>query len=128
MGADRQVKTSGFLKQGSVLAMASILVRMIGLVYRIPMNNILGDEGMGIYSASYEVYNIMLIISSYGLPMAVSKLVSAKCAQGRYRSAYTLFRRSLIFSFFTGGVAALLLYFGADYLESSGGCFRVARP
>lgn len=119
MGADRQVKTSGFLKQGSVLAMASILVRMIGLVYRIPMNNILGDEGMGIYSASYEVYNIMLIISSYGLPMAVSKLVSAKCAQGRYRSAYTLFRRSLIFSFFTGGVAALLLYFGADYLESN---------
>ena len=58
MGEDKQVKTSGFLKQGSVLAMASILVRMIGLVYRIPMNNILGDEGMGIYSASYEVYNI----------------------------------------------------------------------
>ncbi len=119
MGEDKQVKTSGFLKQGSVLAMASILVRMIGLVYRIPMNNILGDEGMGIYSASYEVYNIMLIISSYGLPMAVSKLVSAKCAQGRYRSAYTLFRRSLFFSFLTGGAAALLLYFGADALESN---------
>ena len=117
MGESRQDKTGGFLKQGSILAMASVLVRMIGLVYRIPMNNILGDEGMGIYSASYEVYNIMLIISSYGMPMAVSKMVSAKCAERRYRSAYTLFRRSLIFSIFTGGAAALFLYFGADFLE-----------
>ena len=119
MGETKQAGTGGFLKQGSILAMASILVRMIGLVYRIPMNNILGDEGMGIYSASYEVYNIMLIISSYGLPMAVSKMVSAKCAERRYRSAYILFYRSLVFSLFTGGAAALFLYFGADFLEEN---------
>ena len=119
MGETKQAGTGGFLKQGSILAMASILVRMIGLVYRIPMNNILGDEGMGIYSASYEVYNIMLIISSYGLPMAVSKMVSAKCAERRYRSAYNLFYRSLVFSLFTGGAAALFLYFGADFLEEN---------
>lgn len=119
MGEPKQVKTSGVLKQGSILAVASILVRMIGLVYRIPMNNILGDEGMGVYSASYEVYNIMLIISSYGMPMAVSKMVSAKCAERKYKNAYTLFHRSLIFSVCTGGAAALFLYFGAEFLEQN---------
>lgn len=119
MGEPKKVKTSGILKQGSILAVASILVRMIGLVYRIPMNNILGDDGMGVYSASYEVYNIMLIISSYGLPMAVSKMVSLKCAEKKYKNAYTLFHRTLLFSIFTGGVAALFLYFGADFLEQN---------
>lgn len=119
MGEPKQVKTSGILKQGSILAVASILVRMIGLVYRIPMNNILGDDGMGVYSASYEVYNIMLIISSYGLPMAVSKMVSLKCAERKYKNAYTLFYRTLVFSIFTGGLAALFLYFGADFLEQN---------
>ena len=57
---------SGFLKQGSILAVASILVRLIGMIYRIPMANIIGDEGNGVYSAAFEIYNILLIISSYG--------------------------------------------------------------
>lgn len=63
------------------MAVASILVRMIGLLYRIPMANIIGSEGNGIYSSAYEIYNILLIISSYGMPMAVSKMVSAKCVE-----------------------------------------------
>ena len=80
MEASGRKKTNDFIKQGSVLAAASILVRIIGLIYRIPMNNIIGDEGNGIYSAAFEIYNILLIISSYGMPMAVSKMVSTKCA------------------------------------------------
>ena len=51
---------SGFLKQGSILAAASILVRIIGMIYRIPMANIIGDEGNGVYSAAFEIYNILL--------------------------------------------------------------------
>ena len=50
-----QNKAEGFLKQGSILAVASILVRMIGLLYRIPMANIIGSEGNGIYSSAYEM-------------------------------------------------------------------------
>ena len=65
-----QNKAEGFLKQGSILAAASILVRLIGMFYRIPLANIIGDAGNGIYSAAFEVYNILLIISSYGMPMA----------------------------------------------------------
>lgn len=73
MGSSKESTTGGFLKQGTILAVASIMVRIIGMIYRIPMANIIGDEGNGIYSAAYEIYNILLIISSYGMPMAVSK-------------------------------------------------------
>ncbi len=121
MEAEKREKSAvgGFLKQGSVLAAASIIVRMIGLVYRIPVANIIGDEGNGIYSAAFEIYNILLIVSSYGMPMAVSKMVSAKCAQRKYKEAYQLFRCSMIFSLCTGGLAALFMFFGADWLEKN---------
>lgn len=118
MEISEKPKTSNFLKQGSILAVASILVRMIGLLYRIPMVNIVGDEGMGIYSAAFEIYNILLIISSYGMPMAVSKMVSARCIQRRYRNAYHLFSCSMVFACITGGLAAMFVYFGADMLEA----------
>ena len=55
-----QNKAEGFLKQGSILAAASILVRLIGMFYRIPLANIIGDAGNGIYSAAFEVYNIFI--------------------------------------------------------------------
>lgn len=110
---------SGFLKQGSILAIASILVRMIGLLYRIPMANIIGSEGNGIYSSAYEIYNILLVVSSYGMPMAVSKMVSAKCVDKKYKEAYHIFRCSMLFSVFTGGAAALFVFFGADWLEKN---------
>lgn len=121
MEAEKNSKgvAEGFLKQGSILAVASILVRMIGLIYRIPMANVIGDVGNGIYSAAYEIYSILLIISSYGMPMAVSKMVSAKCVQKKYKEAYHIFRCSMIFSFCTGGAAALFVFFGADWLEKN---------
>ena len=70
-------KNSNFLVQGSILAAASIISRIIGLLYRLPMTDIIGDTGNNFYSCAFEIYNIMLIISSYSLPLAVSKLVSA---------------------------------------------------
>ena len=63
---------ANFLVQGSILAAASIISRIIGLVYRLPMTNIIGDTGNNYYSCAFEIYNIMLIISSYSLPLAVS--------------------------------------------------------
>ena len=69
---------AGFLVQGSILAVAGIIVRFIGLLYRIPMTRILGGDGNGYYSTAYEIYNIGLILSSYSLPLAVSKLIAAR--------------------------------------------------
>ncbi len=73
---------SNFIIQGSILAIAGIIVRLIGMLYRIPLANYIGDEGNGYYSAAYNIYSIMLILSSYSLPVAVSKMVSARLARG----------------------------------------------
>ncbi|MBR6528382.1 MAG: polysaccharide biosynthesis protein [Lachnospiraceae bacterium] len=104
-----------FLIQGTILAMAGILVRIIGLIYRIPMTNILGEEGIGVYSAAYQIYNIILLLSSYSLPLAVSKLVSAKMAVREYRNAYRIFCSAMVFALIVGTLACGICWFGADF-------------
>ena len=71
MSEKRQQTSQGsdFLKQGSILAMASLIVRFIGMIYRIPMSNILGEEGNGIFAVAVDVYDIVLIVSSYSIPL-----------------------------------------------------------
>ena len=83
----KKKKESNFVVQGSIPAVASIVVRIIGIAYRIPMINIIGDEGMGYYGTAFNVYNIALLLSSYSLPLAVSKMVSARLAGKQYRNA-----------------------------------------
>ena len=111
-------RKTNFIRQGTILAMASIIVRMIGIVYRIPVANIIGDEGNGIYGAAYEIYNLALILSSYSLPLAVSKLLSAQLAKGCYRTGKKIFTAALIFSCISGGLMALLIFFGAAFIET----------
>ena len=91
-------RESNFVVQGSILAVAGIIVRLIGILYRVPMTNIIGDEGMGYYSTAFNVYNIMLILSSYSLPLAVSKMVSARMAKGQYRNAVRVLKAALVLS------------------------------
>lgn len=110
--------SKNFILHGGILAAAGILVRIIGMLYRIPMVNIIGSEGNGIYSVAFNIYNIVLVLSSYGLPMAVSKLVSARYSNKRYKDSHKVFVSSVIVSVTTGGIAALLVFFGADFLES----------
>jgi stage V sporulation protein B len=107
-----------FLIQGSILAITSLIVRVIGLVYRIPMTNIIGDEGMGIYNNTFEVYNIALILSSYSLPIAVSKLVAVKRMNKEFKNSYRILMCSLAFAFSVGLLATLIIFFGADFFAS----------
>ena len=109
----KKKSSTGFLVQGSILAMASIISRIIGLIYRIPLIGIIGDVGMDYYATAFEIYNNLLIISSYSIPLAVSKLVSADLSKGRRKNVYRILKASLIFASVTGGIAALTLLFGA---------------
>ena len=118
MGKSKRGGTN-FLVQGSILAVASIISRIIGLVYRIPMNAILGDVGNGYYSCAFDVYNVILIISSYSLPLAVSKTVSAKVAKGQYKASYQVLKGSLIFALVVGTIASLVVYFGAEFFTGT---------
>lgn len=114
----RQNKTN-FLVQGSILAAASIISRIIGLIYRIPMTSIIGDVGNNYYGCAFAIYNIILIISSFSLPQAVSKTVSAQVAKGRFSSAYQVFKAAMLFAVISGLAASLVVYFGAEFFTGT---------
>ncbi|MBR5953405.1 MAG: oligosaccharide flippase family protein, partial [Pseudobutyrivibrio sp.] len=106
---------ASFIMQGSILAIASIVSRIVGLLYRVPLTATIGDSGNGYYAAAYEIYNIILLISSYSIPLAVSKLVSARIAKGHVKDATRVLHGALIFAFISGGLAAGVVYFGAEF-------------
>ncbi len=112
----KQKKENNFLVHGGILALASILVRVIGLVYRVLMTNIIGNDGAGYYSTAYSVYAILLLLSSYSLPLAVSKMVSARIAVGKWRETSKVITVSLVFGTIVGLIFSAITYFGADLL------------
>ncbi|NLO09248.1 MAG: polysaccharide biosynthesis protein [Clostridiales bacterium] len=114
----KERKENQFLIQGSILAIASLIVRVIGLLYRIPMTRIIGDEGMGLYSIAYELYGLALILSSYSLPLAVSKLVAAKAINREYKNTYRIFISAMGFAIIIGLASFLILFFGADFFAN----------
>lgn len=114
--------------QGSILALASIIVRLIGIVYRIPLTNIVGNEGMGYYGFAFEVYQILVILSTSAIPVAVSKLTAARVAKREYKNAQRIFRCSIIFAAVLSGTLALITFVGARQISSFmfGGITEVA--
>lgn len=117
MGRTRRSEDN-FLVQGSILAFASLLSRIIGLLYRIPLTSILGDNGNDYYGVAMEIYSILLLISSYSLPLAVSKLVSARVAKGQRRNAYRIFKGAMVFAVISGTAVGLVVFFGAEFITT----------
>ena len=74
---------------------------------------------MGYYSSAYSVYSILLIMSSYSLPVAVSKMVSARLAKHQYRNAQRILRASLFYATIAGAIGAAILWFGADFFGNT---------
>jgi len=107
-------KKGSFIIQASVLAAASLIVRFIGFLYRLPLTELIGDRGNAIYSAGYYIYTFLLILSSAGLPAAISRLVSTRIAKGEYRNAQKIFRVSMIFAGAAGAIGMLVLFFFAE--------------
>lgn len=104
-----------YLVQGSILAIASIITRIIGMLYKIPMTTMIGREGMAYYNTAYEIYSIVLILSSLSIPLALSKLISAREQNNEYRTSNRIFRLTMLFATVTGGAASLIIWFGAGF-------------
>lgn len=111
-------KKTNFIVQGSILAMAGIISKLLGMVRRIPIEHIIGDVGNGYYSAAYEVYAFMLMISCYSLPLAVSKVVSAKVTKRQYKNAERAFQCSMIFAIVAGGICFLVAELFGDFIAA----------
>jgi len=110
-------KKNSFYIQGTILAAASILTRIMGIAFRIPLTRIIGDEGIGAYSNAYEVYNLALLLSTYSVPIAVSKLVSARETGKEYINSYRVFKTAMLFALISGAIAALVTFFGAEFFS-----------
>lgn len=111
-------KKSNFIVQGSILAAAGILSRIIGIARRFPMQHIIGDRGNSFYSVAYEIYSIMLIVSCYSLPLAVSKVVSSKIIKKQYKSAERVFQCAMAFAVTVGMITFLICEFLSNELAS----------
>ena len=114
-------RKKNFVVQGSLLAIAGILVRIIGMVYRVPLTAIIGAEGNGYYTSAFSIYSLLLILSSYSMPTAISRIVSGNLAKGRYRNTERVLRAAFVYATGIGAVMFSVLWFGgsaiADLLQ-----------
>ena len=109
---------SSFVKQAAILATASMMVRIIGFAYRLPLTSLVGDEGNTFYSVAYAAYAFAIILSSGALPAAISKLVSERIAVGRYHDAHELFKSAMGAAAILGAAMALIMALGANWFTT----------
>ena len=109
-------KKSTFVFQAGILAAAGMLVKVIGLLYRSPLLSIIGIEGNGYYNAAINIYTIILLISSYSIPSAISKVIAQRLAFKEYRNAQRVFVCALLYVLVVGGAASVLTFVGAPFL------------
>ena len=121
-------KNNKYLVQGTILGIASIISRFIGMLYRVPLTRIIGVDGIGTYSAAFEWYNLALLLSSYSIPLAVSKLVSAREINKEYRNSYHIFKTAMVISASVGAFMFAVVYFGASVWANIADYPSIERP
>lgn len=115
MSQNTNQKRDGFIMQAGILAAASIICRIIGLLYKSPLTGIIGDEGNGYYGTAYTIYTIILLVSSYSIPSAIAKVLAQRLALKEYRNAQRIFKCALVYVMVVGGVASLVLFIWAPF-------------
>ncbi|MCI8700577.1 MAG: polysaccharide biosynthesis protein [Clostridia bacterium] len=113
------IKKGTFMGNVLVIMFSQVLIRVLGLVYRIYLTNRqgFGDTGNALYSAGYQIYSLLLLLSSIGIPSAVAKLVSEKVTLGDYKGATKTFKISLTVVSCAGLIGSLLLFLGAGFIS-----------
>ena len=111
-------KKQSFMSGVLTILIAQIVIKVLGLVYRLVITNIpyFGDEGNGLYSAGYQIYTLLLAVASIGVPNAIAKLVSERIAQGKNREAHDIFKTALILFGIIGFVGSTFLFCGAEFI------------
>ena len=110
---------NNLVKNASFLMVAAMISKVIGLLYKSPLSSIVGNMGMGYISLAQNAYMILLMIASFSIPQAVSKLISERIALKDYKNAQKIFHGSLIYAAIVGGIVALVCLFGARFIIPS---------
>lgn len=119
MKEEKLKKTANsFMKNVVILIFAEVLVKLLGLIYKLVITNVegFGDVGVGYYSAGYQIYSLLLTLSSIGIPSVISKLVSERLAIDDKAGAQRIFRVALRFFATLGLILSFALYFGSDFI------------
>ena len=106
------------IKGTMMLTGAAFLSKFLGMIYVIPFNEIVGYQGMALYYYAYNPYTILISISTIGIPLAVSKIVSRYNSLGYYDTGIKVFKASLMLMVVTGFMAFLILYFGSEWFAA----------
>ncbi len=109
-------RSKSFIKGAAILAAASLISKLLGAIYRIPYQNIVGDVGLAAYNMVYPLYSILLIIATAGFPLAISKIVAERLTLGDKNGAKRVLTTSVAVLTITGILFFLLLFFGADLI------------
>ncbi len=115
------IKKKSFMMNVATVMFSQVAVKLLGMVYRVVITNIsgFGDLGNGYLNSGFQVYTLLLAISSIGIPNAISKMTSERNAVGDFRGAHKIFRSAMLLFALVGFVASALLYFGADFIAFS---------
>lgn len=118
MGKENKAPT--FLMNVITIIFAQIAVKLLGFAYRMVITNIdgFGDMGNGYYNFGYQIYTLLLAISSIGIPNAISKLVSERCALDDFRGAMRIFRVALVLFLCVGAFFSGIMFFGAEFIAT----------
>ena len=114
-------KKQSFMSGVLTIFIAQIIIKVLGLIYRLVITNIpyFGDEGNGLYSSGYQIYMLLLAIASIGVPSAIAKLVSERIAVGKNREAHEIFKTALGLFGIVGFIGSCILFFGAGEIAAA---------
>ncbi len=107
---DTENKSKGFLQGALVLGIANLLVKVIGACFKIPLVNILGDDGMGYFNVAYQIYTFMFIVATAGFPTAISKMVAEAKAKDNEKDAKRIFHTAFTFLAIIGFIGTVILF------------------
>ena len=99
-----------------ILTVAGIIVKALGFLFRVPLTNLLGDRGMAYYAPAYDIYTFLLVISTSGIPVAISRMVAERCAVCDFMGARRVIIVSRRIAVLLGMIGFLILFFGADLI------------
>lgn len=118
---EKTFKKESFMQGVLAIMFSQVLIKVLGLAYKLYLTNRegFGDEGNAIYSAGFQIYALLLTLSSIGVPTAISKMVSEKTALGDYRGAHRIFKIAFATFAFIGFIGTLILFLGAGYISTN---------
>ncbi len=107
-----------FVQGAMILGLAGVAIKILGAAFRIPLANLIGEEGMGYYQSAYPIYVLFLTLATAGIPIAISRMVSERRAMEDYHKAHQVFKVSFFLLFGIGFLSFAICFFGAEFLAN----------